>query len=51
MGDRALLYVFPEKNVWSNTVDIPIEKRNGSWNAFAQEVKQLKELIHAIEKR
>ena len=51
MGDRAMLYVFPEKNVWSNTVDIPIEKRNGSWNAFAQEVKQLKELIHAIEKR
>lgn len=51
MGERAKLFVFPEKDVWNHTIDVPIERRNGSWNAFAQAVKRLKELIHTIEKR
>ena len=51
MGDRARLFVFPEKNVWSHTVDIPIEQRSGSWNAFTAAVKKLKEMIHSTEKR
>ncbi len=51
MGERAALFVFPEKHVWNNTVDVPIEKRNGSYNAFASAVREIKELIHSIEKR
>ena len=51
MGGRAAVFVFPAENVWSNTLDIPTEKRNGSYNAFIDAVGKIKALIHSAEKR
>ena len=51
MGERARLYVFPAEKSWSDTVEVPFEKRNGSYEDFTARVKQVKDMIFKAEKR
>ena len=51
LGERAKLYVFPAKDAWKNTVDIPVEQQAGSYDGFAKKVKEIKDLIYKTEKK